>query len=46
MGLRDALYLLENAGLTVQYNGIGSVRQQSIEPGTPCARQTISLQLR
>jgi cell division protein FtsI (penicillin-binding protein 3) len=34
LGLRDALYLLENAGLTVTTNGIGTVRQQSILPGT------------
>ena len=34
LGLRDALYLLENAGLRVSTNGIGTVRQQSIAPGT------------
>ena len=34
MGLRDALYLLENAGLQVEYEGIGTVTDQSIPPGT------------
>ncbi|MGA0434210.1 MAG: penicillin-binding protein [Flavobacteriales bacterium] len=35
MGLRDALYLLENAGLKVNALGIGTVRRQSISPGSP-----------
>ena len=35
MGLRDALYLLENAGLKVDYQGMGTVKSQSIAPGTP-----------
>jgi cell division protein FtsI (penicillin-binding protein 3) len=34
MGAKDALYLLENAGLRVRLLGRGSVRQQSIPPGT------------
>jgi cell division protein FtsI (penicillin-binding protein 3) len=34
MGLRDAMYLLENAGLKVTPIGIGAVRKQSIEPGS------------
>ena len=34
MGLKDALYLLENMGLNVQVVGRGSVRNQSIPPGT------------
>jgi cell division protein FtsI (penicillin-binding protein 3) len=34
MGLRDALYLLENAGLNVETKGIGTVRRQSLLPGT------------
>ena len=34
MGLRDALYLLENSGLRVQFSGRGSVRRQSLNPGT------------
>ncbi|MBL6866209.1 MAG: transpeptidase family protein, partial [Flavobacteriales bacterium] len=34
MGLRDALYLLENAGLQVKTLGMGTVRRQSIAPGS------------
>ncbi len=34
MGARDALYLLENAGLIVRVNGVGLVRSQSLLPGT------------
>ncbi len=33
MGMRDALYLLENKGLKVQYVGKGKVKFQSIEKG-------------
>lgn len=34
MSLRDALYLLENKGLKVNFNGKGKVISQSISPGT------------
>jgi cell division protein FtsI (penicillin-binding protein 3) len=34
MGAKDAIYLLENAGLRVRLLGRGSVRYQSIAPGT------------
>ncbi|MGD2034732.1 MAG: PASTA domain-containing protein, partial [Bacteroidales bacterium] len=34
MGLKDAVYLLENMGLKVEVTGRGSVRSQSITPGT------------
>lgn len=34
MGLKDALYLLENKGLLVQVIGRGSIRSQSIAPGS------------
>ncbi|MFN7301525.1 MAG: PASTA domain-containing protein, partial [Bacteroidota bacterium] len=34
MGLRDALFILENAGYKVQVSGFGSVWQQQPEPGT------------
>jgi len=34
MSLRDALYLLENKGLKVNFNGKGKVLSQSISPGT------------
>ncbi len=33
MGLRDAIYILENIGMKVQISGIGKVIQQSKEPG-------------
>ena len=33
MGLQDALFLLENAGLKVQVNGFGTVKKQSMTPG-------------
>jgi cell division protein FtsI (penicillin-binding protein 3) len=45
MGLRDALYLLENRGLKVRFSGYGKVKQQSIAPGTGCNRQSIFLTL-
>lgn len=32
--LRDALFILENKGIKVNYSGKGLVRQQSINPGT------------
>jgi len=35
MGLRDALFLLENKGLKVSYSGIGTVIKQIPEQGTP-----------
>jgi cell division protein FtsI (penicillin-binding protein 3) len=34
MSLRDAVFLLENSGLRVQYSGKGRVRRQSPEQGT------------
>lgn len=33
MGLKDALYLLENEGLRVQVSGMGTVVSQSLPPG-------------
>lgn len=42
MTLRDALYLLENKGLKVNYNGTGRVSQQSLLPGN---NKTIKLKL-
>jgi cell division protein FtsI (penicillin-binding protein 3) len=38
MGVRDAIYLLENSGLQVRVNGKGSVKKQSIDPGTKILR--------
>ncbi len=34
MGLKDALYLLENNGMKVRFIGRGVVKSQSIKPGT------------
>ena len=38
MTLRDALYLLENRGLRVEYSGSGRVVEQSKEPGSEIVR--------
>jgi len=43
MGLRDALYLLENKGLRVKVVGVGKVNKQSIIPGTRVRGQQIKL---
>ncbi|MCU0441104.1 MAG: transpeptidase family protein [Bacteroidia bacterium] len=46
MGVKDAVYLLENAGLKVEVVGIGKVKQQSVLPGTRIQKgSTIKLQL-
>jgi cell division protein FtsI (penicillin-binding protein 3) len=46
MGLRDALFILENKGLKVQFGGgYGKVVTQSITPGTRVAGQTVWLRL-
>jgi cell division protein FtsI (penicillin-binding protein 3) len=45
MGLKDALYLLENRGLRVSFSGYGKVASQSLMPGTAVAGQTISIRL-
>lgn len=45
MGLKDALYLLENLGLQVVASGTGRVREQSIDPGTPIKKEKIFLKL-
>lgn len=47
MGLRDALYLLENCGLKVGVSGAGSVSQQSIQAGSKVKRGSyITIELR
>jgi cell division protein FtsI (penicillin-binding protein 3) len=33
MSAQDAVYILENAGLTVSIKGRGSIKSQSIDPG-------------
>jgi len=35
MGIRDAIYLLENRGIHVSYHGIGRVKSQSVQSGQP-----------
>ena len=45
MGLRDALYQLENLGVKVRVNGVGKVIRQSLIPGTDPRNQTITLTL-
>ena len=45
MGLRDALFVLENRGLKVDVKGYGKVKQQSIRAGTQARGQTIRLTL-
>ncbi len=47
MVLSDALYLLENLGLTVEFKGTGLVASQSLKAGTPIEQNTlIKLKLR
>lgn len=46
MGLRDALYILENRGFKVRIEGAGKVVRQSIKPGTKAKGQTILLTLK
>ena len=46
MTFRDALYLLENSGLRVSYEGKGRVIKQSLTPGGRAPRgQTIFIRL-
>jgi cell division protein FtsI (penicillin-binding protein 3) len=45
MGLKDALYILENRGLKVQFSGYGKVVAQSLNPGGPAQGQVISIKL-
>lgn len=37
MGIRDALYILENSGWKVSFSGFGNVVEQTPSPGTPSA---------
>lgn len=43
MGLKDAMYLLENRGCRVQVRGVGKVRRQSLAVGTRASGQTCVL---
>jgi cell division protein FtsI (penicillin-binding protein 3) len=45
MGLRDAVYALENRGFKVRSTGVGKVARQSIMPGTRSRGQTVVLYL-
>jgi cell division protein FtsI (penicillin-binding protein 3) len=46
MGLKDALFICENAGLVVKINGVGKVKNQSIAAGAAIAKgQLIKLEL-
>jgi cell division protein FtsI (penicillin-binding protein 3) len=46
MGLRDAIYMLENSGMQVQVQGKGKVKQQSVPAGTRITKgQNIIIQL-
>jgi cell division protein FtsI (penicillin-binding protein 3) len=40
MGLKDAVYLLENMGMRVTVTGRGRVLNQSLTPGTPFTKDT------
>ena len=46
MGLKDALFLLENRKLKVVFHGRGKITSQSVEPGTYVSNhQTVTLEL-
>ncbi len=46
MGLKDALYILENRGLKVRIIGSGMVKRQSLPPGSRCFNgSSITLEL-
>ena len=47
MGAKDAVYLLESAGLKVHLSGIGRVRKQSLSPGSRIVKgRTVALTLK
>lgn len=45
MGLRDAVYVLENLGMDVRIEGYGKVTKQSPRPGLPVKGQEVTLYL-
>lgn len=45
MGVRDAIFILENRGMSVKVNGFGRVREQSVPAGTRLTGQKILLYL-
>jgi cell division protein FtsI (penicillin-binding protein 3) len=45
MGLKDAIFLLENRGCRVRADGVGKVKKQSIAPGSTANGQTVTVWL-
>lgn len=45
MGLRDAVYVLENLGMDVKVDGFGKVKKQSLKPGQAINEKEITLYL-
>jgi cell division protein FtsI (penicillin-binding protein 3) len=45
MGLKDAVYILENRGCRVRYSGVGKVARQSISPGSRASGQIVTIYL-
>lgn len=41
MGIRDALFVMENSGIRVRFSGRGTVTRQSIPSGTPASSNQI-----
>lgn len=47
MGLKDAIYALENNGYKVIYSGVGHVFRQSVAPGKNCRKgETVKIELK
>jgi cell division protein FtsI (penicillin-binding protein 3) len=45
MGLTDALYILEQAGLSVKHRGSGRVKTQSLNPGYNITHENMTIEL-
>jgi cell division protein FtsI (penicillin-binding protein 3) len=46
MGLKDALYILENMHMRVIAKGVGKVKSQSLQPGSPYSKnEMLTLEL-
>jgi cell division protein FtsI (penicillin-binding protein 3) len=45
MGLRDAMYVLENIGIKVEVHGTGKVYRQSVRPGSKLTKEYIEIYL-
>ena len=45
MGLRDAVYVLENIGMRVKVHGAGKVYKQSMRPGARLDKENIEIYL-